>query len=242
MPDAVPAILDCLQAFGLNWDGEVYYQSRHQAAYASAIAQLQEQSLIYPCVCSRKLLSGYPAVYPGFCREKHRPDEHHSLRVKTDDVEICFVDGCQGRICENMARQHGDFIVKRRDGLIAYQLAVVIDDYCQQITHVVRGCDLLDSTPKQIFLQKLLNLPMPEYLHIPVIADQHGNKLSKQTRAQAVDRKHPSATLFLLLKLLKQNPPASLGSASIHGILDWAINHWQPEPLTNIHTISLIFD
>lgn len=134
--------------------------------------------------------------------------------------------------------QHGDFIIKRKDGIFAYQFAVIVDDHAQQVSHVVRGFDLLDSTPKQIYLQNLLDYPSPEYLHVPLIIDRQGNKLSKQTCAQAVDGDRPAQTLFLLLNLLKQEPPANLRTAAIRDIIDWAVAHWQPQQLKKIHAIQ----
>ena len=242
MPGAVPAILDCLQGFGLHWDGEVHYQSRHLGDYSNAIARLQLQQQVYTCSCSRKRLNGYPGIYPGFCRNKKLREAEGSLRVKAGDVEICFDDRTQGRHRENIAMQHGDFIIRRKDGIIAYQLAVVIDDHLQRVNQVVRGFDLLDSTAKQIYLHSLLGYPPPAYMHVPVIVDNQGNKLSKQTCAQAVDCRQPAATLFLLLSLLKQNPPAELRNAAIHDILEWAISHWQPEQLKKIRAIEQTID
>lgn len=137
-----------------------------------------------------------------------------------------------------MAHQHGDFIIKRKDNITAYQLAVVIDDHLQNITHVVRGYDLLDSTPKQIFLQKTLGYTTPHYCHFPVIIDQQGNKLSKQKCAQAVPKDKPQGTLFLLLELLQQSPPTHLKAASVQDIIQWGIEHWKVEPLKKIRAID----
>lgn len=232
MPGAAQAIMDSLLACGLRWDGEVYYQSRHLADYEAALNCLQLH--LYACTCSRKDLADYPGVYPGFCR--HRSplgNADYALRVKTADRMIGFRDGIQGEILLNPATQHGDFIIKRRDGVIAYQLAVVVDDHAQRVNRIVRGYDLLDSTPKQIFLQKLLGYPQPAYLHVPVIVDQHGQKLSKQTGACGVDLSRPEMTLYQLLCLLRQEPPPSLRSATLAGILAWGVSHWRPERLIN---------
>ena len=189
-----------------------------------------------------KKSEGLPGVYPGFCRDKHLPNSQSALRVKTDNLEIGFHDYLQGAIVENMGLAHGDFVIKRKDGVFAYQLAVVVDDHAQQVNQVVRGFDLLDSTSKQIFLQQLLGYPPPSYMHVPVIVDRHGEKLSKQTCAQAVDCNKPAATLFLLLELLKMRPPAALRSAAINDLLDWAILHWQVERLKNIRAIKQTCD
>jgi len=234
--------MDCLHNFGLQWDGEVYYQSQHSADYAQAIKVLQAREQLYTCTCTRQQLSEHPGVYPGFCRDKALKTADAALRIISADVDISFTDRCQGEICENPARQHGDFVIKRRDGIYAYQLAVVVDDYQQQVNHIVRGYDLLDSTPKQIFLQHLLGFPTPEYLHVPIIVNQQREKLSKQTLAEAADTRQPAATLWRLLELLKQNPPASLRTASVSQILDWGVAHWRPEALQKIRAIQSVID
>ncbi|MDD1622208.1 MAG: tRNA glutamyl-Q(34) synthetase GluQRS [Methylococcaceae bacterium] len=243
VPGAVPAILECLRRFNLHWDGEVYYQSQHIDDYFDAVARLQGQIRLYHCVCSRKRLAAYPEVYPGFCRDRQTTDDsEYALRVKTDDETLSFEDRIQGTIRENPALQHGDFIIKRKDGIIAYQLAVVVDDHLQGVNQVVRGFDLLDSTARQVFLHDLLDYPVPEYMHVPIIVDSQGCKLSKQTRAEAVDENDPAATLILLLDWLKQKPPASLRHAAIPDILDWAIENWQPQRLKKIRAIEQAID
>ena len=146
---------------------------------------------------------------------------------------------CKGTISHKLAVQDGDFILKRKDGIIAYQFAVVVDDYLQGVNHVVRGCDLLEETPKQMYLQSLLGFPTPAYLHVPVIVNRHGYKLSKQTMATAVDTQAPNLTLFTLLRLLKQNPPAELKGADVKDLLGWAIKNWQANNMANSRTISL---
>jgi glutamyl-Q tRNA(Asp) synthetase len=183
---------------------------------------------------------GKQNIYPGFCRDKCIPaDTPHATRIKTGSNIVSFHDELQGLLSHNMAKQHGDFILKRKDGIIAYQFAVVVDDALQKINHVVRGYDLLAETPKQIYLQQILGLAIPAYLHVPVIVDQLGFKLSKQTLATAVTTQTPNKTLFDLLVLLKQNPPNELNGASITELLDWAVTHWQPANLALCRTISL---
>lgn len=245
VPGATDSILNTLEAFGLHWDDAIVYQSQQLEQYSLALEQLQQQQLLYPCVCTRKSLIQYhkqnsgPAIYPGFCKNKQPPENQpHSLRIKTENIEISFIDGLQGLLRENIQQQHGDFILKRKDQVIAYQLAVVIDDYQQKINEVVRGKDLFDSTIKQIYLQQKLELKTPQYLHIPVIVDQQGCKLSKQTFAVAVDPKTASSTLHKLLVLLKQSPPAELIQAPVNQQLDWAIEHWNPKPLKKIRAIT----
>ncbi|MGZ4954741.1 MAG: tRNA glutamyl-Q(34) synthetase GluQRS [Methylobacter sp.] len=272
------AILKTLESFGLYWDGEVYYQSRHIDIYNDIINGLQNNKLIYACTCSRKTLAASNrgqsqfGIYPGICRDRQplpaavgndgsaaigttvrmqeveqrreqlpkEPMRHspHALRIKADNRIITFQDELQGRISHNLAEQDGDFIVKRKDGIIAYQFAVVIDDDLQRVNHIVRGFDLLDETPKQIYLQQLLGFPTPGYMHVPVIIDEQGYKLSKQTQAMAVDLTSPDRVIFELLVLLKQNPPIELQQAPITELLGWAIEHWNPVLLKNAHAIS----
>ena len=235
---ATDAILRCLQRFGLQWDGEVYFQTQHLQLYQQKLTYLKQQQWLYACRCSRKDLAN-STVYPGFCRDAHLADNNSTaLRLKTQDLDIEFNDVLQGKISQNLAFEQGDFVIRRRDQIIAYQFAVVIDDNKQNITHVVRGADLLDSTPKQIYLQQLLGYPTPHYLHLPLIVDGNGEKLSKQTLASPIDDSHPSATLFLLLKLLQQNPPQNLQTASVQAQLNWAIAHWQPQALKKIRAIQ----
>ncbi|MDI1292917.1 MAG: tRNA glutamyl-Q(34) synthetase GluQRS [Methylobacter sp.] len=238
-------ILKTLESFGLHWDGEVYCQSRHIDVYNDIISDLQRNRLIYPCTCSRKKLTASarkqapPDIYPGICRNRQTPpDCPYALRIKTDNRIIAFRDELQGLIFHNIAGQDGDFIVQRKDRVIAYQFAVVIDDNLQHVNHIVRGFDLLDATPKQIYLQQLLGFTTPGYMHVPIIVDEQGYKLSKQTQATAVDLTAPHGVIFKLLVLLKQNPPIELQQASVTELLSWAIAHWHPLLLKNTHAVS----
>jgi glutamyl-Q tRNA(Asp) synthetase len=232
-------ILKTLDVFGLHWDGSVVYQSQHLDVYDEILDKLAKNNLIYPCTCSRKTLAG---IYSGLCRDKQPPrNSLYSLRIKTDERIISFLDDLQGLVSDNLSGKHGDFILKRKDRVIAYQFAVVVDDNRQGVNHVVRGVDLLDSTPRQIYLQQTLGLATPGYMHVPVIIDEQGYKLSKQTRATAVDLKTPYSVIFALLTLLKQNPPCELQHAPVAEILNWAIDHWDPAPLKNSVAISPVF-
>ncbi len=239
---AVDSILKTLEAFGLHWDGSVYYQSRQLAIYNDYLDQLEKKHLLYPCICSRKTLESQAAVtdiYPGFCRDKPVPaTEPHALRIKTDNRSISFRDELQGLITHKIAEQDGDFILKRKDHIIAYQFAVVIDDTLQAVNHIVRGSDLLHSTPKQIYLQQQFGLTTPSYMHVPVIIDPQGYKLSKQTQAQAVELQTPHKVIFDLLALLKQAPPSELQDVPVAELLDWALAHWNPSLLEKYQTIS----
>lgn len=218
----------------------MYYQSRHVDVYNDILSDLQRNRLIYSCTCSRKKLTANARkqapldIYPGICRDRQTPpDCPYAWRIKTDSRVIAFRDELQGLVSHNIAEQDGDFIVQRKDRVIAYQFAVVIDDNLQHVNHIVRGFDLLNATPKQIYLQQLLGFATPGYMHVPIIVDEHGYKLSKQTQATAVDLTAPHGVIFQLLVLLKQNPPIELQQASVTELLNWAIEHWHPLLLKN---------
>ncbi len=238
---AAKQIIHDLEIFGLHWDERVYYQSEHLPDYLDVISRLTDSARLYRCTCSRKSLAQLDqeiSIYPGIClRRPPDPDRPAAFRLKTEDVEIGFADRLQGTISQNLYREIGDFVVQRKDRIVAYQLAVVIDDYRQQVTDVVRGFDLLDSTPRQIFIHQLLGYRQPNYMHVPLIVDDDGYKLSKQTHAKAVDTEKPAATLFRLLSLLKQNPPDSLRKATVADILEWAVVHWEPRQLKKVRAI-----
>jgi glutamyl-Q tRNA(Asp) synthetase len=230
--DSADRILRTLEAFRLYWDGPILYQSERLEAYHAALERLDNQKRLYVCTCSRKdlaaLSGGNTEIYPGFCRNenKKRLAGPHALRVITEDAPVTFEDMLQGLVTQNLAKDVGDFIAFRRDEVYAYHLATVLDDCDQGITEVVRGVDLLDSTPRQIYLLRLLGLPTPAYAHVPILLDQMGLKLSKQTYADPVDGQNPSSTLVSLLSLLNQNPPQDLQSAKTEEVLDWAIRNW----------------
>jgi len=235
---AADGILQCLQRFGLQWDGEVYYQSRHLDAYQRAFDDLTQRGLLYACRCSRKELTEH-AIYPGYCRHLGLTIEPGTAwRLITPNRVIAFEDAIQGHFEQNVGSEHGDFVVRRKDNIVAYQFAVVIDDHLQGISHVVRGADLLDSTIKQRYLQTLLGYPQPYYRHLPVIIDAQGQKLSKQTLATPVDERNPRQTLFSLLQLLRQNPPPGLNKASLADQLEWAVAQWQPTRLAGIPALQ----
>jgi len=233
VPGAADGILRTLEAFGLEWDGPVVYQSRCGERYAAALERLQRLGFLYGCACTRREIpdSGEPgaggAVYPGTCRDGLPPGRTaRALRVRVDDTEIGMRDRLQGHTRQRLCEATGDFIVRRADGLVAYQLAVVIDDAAARISHVVRGADLLDSTPRQVHLQRLLGLPEPVYLHLPVAVNAAGEKLAKQTRARAVDPTHAVHILYDVLRLLNQPLPGNAGDAAPAELLRWAADHW----------------
>lgn len=232
VPGAADGILATLEQLGLHWDAAVTYQSDNLELYREALNTLERAGHTYRCTCSRRTLRqtenapNQVQPYPGYC-EKLNPDptHPHAVRVKAR-ATIDFTDRLQGLRSYTLPITTGDFILRRRDGIIAYHLATVIDDHQAQITETLRGMDLLDATACQIHLKNLLAIPDSDYLHIPILVDSQGNKYSKQTGAQAVDTTNPVELLLKLLYLLRQNPPAELSVASVEEILTWAIQCW----------------
>jgi glutamyl-Q tRNA(Asp) synthetase len=243
---AVNSILHTLDRLGLHWDGPVVYQNREFPAYQAALDRLKAAGLLYACTCSRKTLASLPrlspelpAAYPGTCRTASRArSEPHALRVIVGDAVVTLNDGLQGSKHWQLGREFGDFVVFRRDGIFAYHLATVIDDAKADVSEILRGRDLLESTPLQIYLQRVLNLPTPRYLHVPIIVDAQNVKLSKQNFAQAVDGGNPSPTLFALLALLHQSPPQELRGAPPAELLSWAIAAWDVSKLYGIASVA----
>lgn len=227
-------ILRTLEALGLEWDGEVVFQSRREAAYEAALQQLRERGFAYPCGCTRREVAAAQAedkrselVYPGTCRGGLAPGRKPRIwRVRTGAEPVHFRDLLQGPQSQVLAQACGDFVVRRADRLFAYQLAVVVDDAEQGITEVVRGCDLLESTARQIHLQRLLGLPTPAYLHLPLAMGPAGTKLSKQTGAAPIDRRQGGAALHAALAFLGQQPPPALHGASPAEVLAWGREQW----------------
>lgn len=235
-PGAADIILRQLEAYGLAWDGAVLVQSRRDDAYAEALDALKESGAAYPCACTRSQLAQAPRnregeiIYPGTCRNGLPAGAAaRAWRVRVPDVSTHFHDRIYGDLQQNLAHDVGDFIVRRADGLFAYQLAVVVDDAFQGITHVVRGADLLWNTPRQIYLQTLLGLPMPSYAHVPLITNAAGQKLSKQTLAPALPGTGRSAVLAQALAALGHPPPAELAGAEPAEQLAWAAARWKIE-------------
>ena len=231
VPGADDAILRTLDRFGFEWDGEVIRQSKRTPIYEQALQQLAALDLVFPCTCSRKLLAQtaveQSGVYPGTCRTLKLPFPHeHAVRVRAADITIDFEDAIIGEYRQSLGADCGDFVVKRRDGLFAYQLAVVVDDADQGITEVVRGADLLDSTPRQIYLQQSLNYPRPNYCHVPLLLDREGRKLGKSEGAAELRPERPAKSLYAALEHLGQQPPADLASAGTGDIWQWALENW----------------
>ena len=234
-PGAAQRIVEALERYGFEWDGPVIFQGDTGDRHAAALARLLGAGQAYHCGCSRSDLADAPRgplgiIYPGTCRSGCTADET-AVRVRTDDSVIGFIDGLQGAHQERLESESGDFVVWRRDGLVAYHLAVVVDDYEQGVTEIVRGIDLMDSTCRQIWLQRLLGFPTPDYLHIPVAAHPDGQKLSKLTGATAIPLGRPQNTLARALAALGQRPPRDLGDAELADVWAWAFEHWQIEKL-----------
>jgi len=235
-PGAADTILYQLDAYGLQWDGAMLYQSQRDDAYAAALDALKEIGAAYPCACTRSQLAQAvrnhegEIIYPGTCRAGVPAGSiARSWRARVPDVSAYFHDRIHGDLQQNLARDVGDFIVKRADGLYAYQLAVVVDDAFQGITHVVRGADLLWNTPRQIHLQTLLGFPTPAYAHVPLITNAAGQKLSKQTLAPALPIARQSAVMMQALAALGHAPPFEMAGAAPAELLAWASAHWQIE-------------
>ncbi len=253
-PGALDAILHTLDRSTLRWDGPVVVQSERREVYFAVLDRLRREGLLYPCTCSRREIAdsslrasvGGAARYPGLCRERSwsgtfaRPP---AWRLRTDARAIGFEDRVRGRFATgNLEASAGDFILRRADGVIAYQLAVVVDDAAFGITDVVRGADLLDSTFRQIYLQQTLSLPTPLYLHVPTATNARGEKLSKQTRAVPVDPERPAPALRAALEFLGQRPPASLRNAEPGDLIDWAVAHWRVAAIPAVDARSAAHD
>ncbi|MAK66379.1 tRNA glutamyl-Q(34) synthetase GluQRS [Methylophaga sp.] len=231
---AAKDILDTLQSFGFEWDTDVLFQSQRNPVYREMLTKLQLSKQAYPCACSRKEINASALmgidgpVYPGFCRDGlSAVKQVRTWRLKVNEQPVCFYDQIQGNQSQNLARDVGDYVIKRADGLYAYQLAVVVDDAMQGVTHIVRGADLLDSTPRQIYLQQQLGFTTPLYAHIPVATNLQGEKLSKQTRAQPIKQRDSGVVLCRVLRFLGLQPPAELAHVPLDDLWQWAIQHWQ---------------
>jgi glutamyl-Q tRNA(Asp) synthetase len=243
-PGAEAQILAALERYGFQWDGPVTRQSERTALYEAALAQLQAADLVYPCNCTRRELDTAPLgasgerVYPGTCRDgipsPFTGRRQHAWRVRVGAAIVDCADRLQATQRQDLARDVGDFVVKRADGLFAYQLAVVIDDAQQGITDVVRGADLLASTPRQVLLQNLLAFPSPAYLHVPVASNAAGEKLSKQTRASPLPVS-PLPSLVAAWRFLEQLPfpesPASVAEFWRVAIASWRVARLPPVPM-----------
>ena len=254
---AALSIIKTLESYGFIWDEDITYQSNRNKFYQEALESLKQH--VYTCSCSRKdlreyfeshpdtqsddnSLGKYTNIYPGLCRNGlHNPDSaNSSVRIRTNNKIICFQDLCQPEeFCQNIDQDVGDFILKRTDGLYAYQLAVVVDDAQQKVTQIVRGADLFDNTPRQIYLQRLLGYPQPEYLHFPVAATADGKKLSKQNLSPSISSRQKRATLIQTLEFLGQQPPGLDQFSNIEDVWRWAFNNWNINNIPQLMTQKL---
>jgi glutamyl-Q tRNA(Asp) synthetase len=229
---ATDSILRCLEAHGLHWDQAVSYQLQRQAFYAEALQQLINQDCVFYCNCSRRILrQAHAHIYPGTCRTRRHPrnPQDYALRIQVPDQEIAFQDALLGWQSQNLAREVGDFVIRRADQVYAYQLAVVVDDQWQHISEVVRGADLLDNTARQIFLQRQLSYDTPQYMHVPIVRNKQGEKLSKQTGAKAVDNRQALTNLLQAMAFLGQAPAAPIRADinDVQSFWQWAIPAWK---------------
>lgn len=252
VPGSKDSILKQLEQHGLIWDDTVIYQSSHLERYQDIIQQFKQQDLTYHCRCNRQRLRDLGGVYDGKCSTLELTEDDAAVRLRIGKVLdtmhsgnhlqkipytplISFTDQLMAQYNQHIEHDIGDFILRRRDGLVSYHLAVVIDDHDQKISEVLRGADLLDSTPRQIVLQRCLKFRTPTYIHIPMALNKDGQKLSKQTHAKALIEGQESQNLWIALDWLQQNPPLELKDSAVDEILHWAINHWN---LSNISASS----
>jgi len=243
---AADDILRALKACGMQWDGTLAYQSKRNDAYHAALHRLRAPGLVYPCACSRREIADSAAggiegpVYPSTCRNGTAAGKiARAWRIDTRGATIAFDDAIQGHVRQDIETEIGDFVLYRADGVFAYHLAVAIDDAEQGVTDVVRGADLLGSTPRQIYLQRLLGLPTPHYCHVPVALDAAGEKLSKQTLAAPVDAARPLPALVAALRFLGQEPPAELARSDCAALWQWAIPHWRRDRIPRVRGAKL---
>ena len=248
VPGAETSILNTLEALGFTWDGPVVRQSERLDVYHGALVRLQAEGLVYPCACTRSEIAARTSeasvdgglLYPGTCRAGLPAGvAARAWRLRVPDREFAFVDRVQGAHRQNLEREVGDFVLLRADGQYAYQLAVVVDDALQGVNAVVRGVDLLDSTPRQMWLQECLGVPTPTYAHLPVAVNAAGEKLSKQTRAPAVDPRQGSRVLAEVMRFLGFDVPAGLRQAPLPEFWVWAQAAWSVAGVPKVRAIHL---
>jgi len=231
---ALHQIFHQLELFGFEWDGEILYQSDQFERYEESLQQLLNQGKAFACECSRRSLrqakvksGSLGMIYPGFCRDKDLQQNIHSIRINTRSAgTLGYNDLLFGRVSINISEQVGDFVIRRADHIYAYHLAVVLDDALQQVNQVVRGADLLEATCLHLYLQQLLDIDTPEYLHVPLVRNIDGDKLSKQTGATALDSNQVSSLLVSALQVLGQPVEQGLDQATASDILAQAVSSW----------------
>ena len=236
---AAKDILTTLEAYGLHWDEEVVYQTQRHDLYAHTLDTLNNQQLIYACHCSRKQIKALGGIYQGHCRHLNHSQHNSALRLIQQHATCQYFDLIQGEVLVEQGLAHEDYIIKRSDGLFAYQLVVVADDIDQGITHVVRGADLLEPTARQLSLFKQLNSVPPQYAHLPLAVAKPGFKLSKQNYAPAIAKDNPKPALFSAFEFLGLAPQNELIELSIEKMLSWAINHYSLQSVAKVAEIQI---
>jgi glutamyl-Q tRNA(Asp) synthetase len=235
---AQEGILSTLESYGFEWDGELVRQSNRHGEYAALVERLLSQGLAYACTCSRKQLEGTQGIYPGTCRNAGHGFADAAIRLRVPELSYHFVDRVQGDYRQHLGREVGDFVIRRRDGLYAYQLAVVLDDAWQGITDIVRGADLLDSTPRQLYLQELLGFSQPRYLHVPLIIQPDGHKLGKSYRSPPLPADQATPLLIRALRALGQPLPDGAPHGQPAELLRWASQHWDASLIPRSLTLA----
>lgn len=237
-PGAQDAILHTLERYGLHWDGELVRQSERHADYEALVQRLFDQGLAYACTCSRKQLEGSGGIYPGYCSNAGHSRHDAAIRLRVPQLTYRFTDRVQGEYSQHLGEDVGDFVICRRDGLYAYQLAVVLDDAWQGVNNVVRGADLLDSTPRQLYLQELLGFSQPRYLHVPLIIQPDGHKLGKSYRSPPLPGDQATTLLIRALRALGQPAPSELAGASAEELLAWSARQWNAELIPRTRNLA----
>jgi glutamyl-Q tRNA(Asp) synthetase len=236
---AADRILRTLESFGLEWDGEVIRQSERDAHYLAALEALAARGLTFECTCSRLTLAEKER-YPGHCRTRsQRGAVAAAIRLQVNPRQVHLIDRIQGAFRQDVAAAVGDLILRRRDRLFSYLLAVVVDDAAQGVTHIVRGADLLDNTPRQIYLQQELAVPTPAYAHVPVLVEADGSKLAKSARSVPLDPDRAQGQLLAVFELLGLEPPSQIADAGIGAAWDWARGRWDVKRLASRQTLPL---
>jgi glutamyl-Q tRNA(Asp) synthetase len=218
-------ILQTLELFGFEWDGEIISQFDRAQHYDAALRCLEAKGLTFACSCSRLQLED-ELRYPGTCRSRRVAGAPAATRLRIEPGHVTFTDRIQGTYRQDVSAAVGDIILRRRDQIFAYVLAVVVDDAAQAVTHIVRGADLLDNTPRQIYLQRLLGIPQPNYAHVPVLTEANDAKLAKARRSVHLSANSPLPQLVSVFSMLGLKPPAALRTAAIHEAWGWARAHW----------------
>ncbi|MDJ1653308.1 tRNA glutamyl-Q(34) synthetase GluQRS [Raoultella sp. Ech2A] len=231
VPGAADTILRQLERYGLHWDGEVLWQSQRHEAYREHLAWLHEQGLCYYCTCTRARIHAVGGIYDGHCRDLRLPAQDAALRIRQTRPVLEFYDQLRGTLVADEPVAREDFIIHRRDGLFAYNLAVVVDDRFQGVSEIVRGADLIEPTVRQISLYQHFGWQAPDYLHLPLALNAEGNKLSKQNHAPALPEGDPRPEIIRALMFLNQDVEQEWRALSIDDLLRQAVANWKPEKI-----------